>query len=84
MEGMKDYKRRIIAMKNRIQRDHTKILFWQDEIEARIVSLPCGQTIGEKGKKNVQLLDAINSAEDAISLAYYYLRQAEKIVGENK
>ena len=84
MEGMKDYKSRIVSMKNRIQRDHTKILFWQNEIEARLIDLSVGQTIGEKGKKNVQLLDVINSAEDALSLVYYYLRQAEKIVGENK
>ena len=84
MEGMKDYKSRIVSMKNRIQRDHTKILFWQNEIEARLIDLSVGKTIGEKGKKNVQLLDVINSAEDALSLVYYYLRQAEKIVGENK
>ena len=82
-DEMKNYARQIERIKNTVQIEHSKLLTLQDELDDKIKDLSPGENVGVVGVMCVQLLDAINSAEDAISIAYYYLRQAKKIVGDN-
>ena len=80
MEGRTNYKNAIVRIKDAVQVEHTKLLTLQDELDDKIKDLSPGENIGELGAACVRLLDTVNSAEDAISVAYYHLRRAEKII----
>lgn len=63
-------------LRDRLQLEHTRLLFEIDEAAELIQQLSAGQIYSAYGAKAVQRLDALTQAEEKLSEAIAYLGQA--------
>lgn len=63
-------------LRDRLQLEHTRLLFEIDEAAELIQQLSAGQIYSAYGAKAVQRLDALTQAEEKLSEAILYLGRA--------
>lgn len=68
---------KMAAMRDRLQVEHTRILFYIDETAAEIEAMSAGQIYSPMGAKVVNRLDALTTAEERLSEAIEILNAAE-------
>ena len=68
---------KMAAMRDRLQVEHTRILFYIDETAAEIEAMSAGQIYSPTGAKVVNRLDALTTAEERLSEAIAILNAAE-------
>ena len=64
------------TLRERLQLEHTRLLFEIDEAAELIQQLSAGQIYSAYGAQAVQRLDALTQAEERLSEAILYLGQA--------
>ena len=74
---------KMAAMRDRLQVEHTRILFYIDETAAEIEAMSAGQIYSPTGAKVVNRLDALTTAEERLSEAIAILNAAESRAEES-